>query len=332
MRRFISLILIIFLLPSVTLTINSCEDGIVGVSNIKDKPITYLFAGYDDAGENTDSIILANYTYATNTISFLQIPRDTFFSDAPFGKINSVFPSERSKGLDQSTSMLSFRNQLADVLGVEISSHIGYSTETFRDLIDAIGGVNVYIPKDIAIKDSSGKAILELTSGDNLLLGDDALLFVRARNVYIRGDLGRVDAQKLFISAFIKKLKDDITVADIISAFISCKTGWILDAKIGDFFKILSINRGRLKNIKVNFATIPGDAVSDSDGIWYYSISQKATENMIDELGFYRAAAFDTNKKLLNASEDGFVKIYYGNYITKIYDMGSLLDMDILTG
>ncbi len=298
---------------------------------MKDKPITYLFAGYDDAGENTDSIILANYTYSTNTISFLQIPRDTYFSSAPLGKINAVFPSERSKGEEQSSAMLSFRNQLADTLGIEITSHVGYSTTTFRDLIDAIGGVNVYLTKDISVKDSSGKIILDLSVGDNLLLGDDALLFVRARSEYIRGDLGRVDAQKLFMSAFIKKLQEDITVADILSAFISCKTGWIIDAKIGDFFKILSLNQGRLKNIKVNFATIPGEAVADSKGIWYYSISRKPAEKMLDELGFYCASAFDNKQKLLNLYENSFAKIYFGNYTTQIYDMGSLSDMDILT-
>ncbi len=331
MRRLISILIIIFLLPSVTLTINSFEDGRVGVSNLKDKPITYLFAGYDDAAENTDSIILANYSYATNTISFLQIPRDTFIKDAPFGKINSLFPHERNKGKDQSSAMLSFRQQLADVLGIEITSHVGYSTKTFKDLIDAIGGVNVYLTKDISVKDSSGNTILDLPAGDNLLLGDDALLFVRARSEYIRGDLGRVDAQKLFISAFIKKLQEDITVADIFSAFISCKTGWILDAKIGDFLKILSLNQGRLKNIKVNFATIPGEAVADSGGIWYYSISRKPAEIMLDELDFYRSSALDIKGKLLKPNEDNFAEIYFGNYTTQIYDMGSLSDMEILT-
>lgn len=331
MRRLISVIMIVLLLPSVTLTINSCEDNALGVSNMKEKPITYLFAGYDDAGENTDSIILANYSYEKNTISFLQIPRDTYFFDAPGGKINSVFPSERSKGKDQNTSMLAFRKKLEDVLGVNITSHIGYSTKTFSDLVDAIGGVSLYLPMDIEIKNSKGDTVLDLKAGENLLSGEESLMFVRARSEYIRGDLGRVDAQKLFISSFIKKLQVDISVADIFSAVISCKNGWILDAKIGDFFKMLSINRGRLSDIKVNFATIPGEAVADASGKWYYSVSRAPTEKMLTELGFSKTSVFDSNKQLLNKSEDGFVKIYYGNYTTQIYDIDSLLKMQILT-
>ena len=331
MKRLISLLLLIFLLPSVTLTINSCEGEAIGVSAISDKPISYLFVGYDDAGENTDSIILANYSFADNTMNFLQIPRDTFYKDAPLHKINAIFPSERSEGADKATAMLYFKNQLADALGVEITSHIGFSTKTFKDLIDAIGGVNLNLPKDIAVKDSRGNIILELYRGDNLLFGDDALLFVRARNVYIRGDLGRVDAQKLFISAFVKKLQEDISVADIISAFISCKDGWIIDAKLGDFFKILSLNRGRLNNIEVKFATLPGDAVQDLNGKWYYSVSKSGANEVLNTFGFYRTFGFDINKKMLLQNVDSFSKVYYGNYIAKIYDMSSLSDIDILT-
>lgn len=331
MKRLISLILLLFLLPSVTLTINSCEGESIGASTIADKPITYLFVGYDDVAENTDSIILANYSFADNTISFLQIPRDTFYKDAPLHKINSIFPSERNRGADQPTAMLYLKNQISETLGIEITSHIGFSTKTFKDLVDAIGGVNLHLPKDIALKDSRGNIILELSRGNNLLFGDDALLFVRARNLYLRGDLGRVDAQKLFISAFVKKLQEDISVANIISAFISCKEGWIIDAKLGDFFKILSLNRGRLNNIKVKFATLPGNAAQDLKGNWYYSVSKSGANDVLDNLGFYRASGFDLNKKLLLETEDNFKKIYYGNFKAKIYDMSSLAEIDILT-
>ena len=46
---------------------------VFGVRRDVKTSITYLLCGYDDAAENTDSIVLASYSYVNNTMSFLQI-------------------------------------------------------------------------------------------------------------------------------------------------------------------------------------------------------------------------------------------------------------------
>ena len=180
------------------------------------------------------------------------------------------------------------------------------------------------------IKSLRGDVALSLKRGINTLNGAESLAFVRSRNEYKTGDLGRIDAQKLFISAFVKKVKCDLSAMDVIKICMSKRDGWVVHAKIGDFLKIAKINRGRLQNVKTIFANMPGDALMSRDGISYYSLSKSSSSKMLEELGFDIVGEFDVEKRLLCDVDKAFSDVYYNTKIDyKIYNSDTLAEIDL---
>lgn len=331
MKKVISFILMLSLMQLVPFVLDSCEEKIEDVvKEVDAEGITYLLCGFDDAAENTDSMILANYNFSTNALTFLQIPRDTYYSRAGYTKINSIYSSERNQGKTAHEAMSILTEELSDSLGIVIDAYMGYSTSAVAKLIDCIGGVTIDLPREFTVKDSRGKTVLSLKKGENLISGKDALAFIRSRNTYAMGDIGRIDAQKFLLSAMVKEVKYNLGIFDIISMCVQSGDGWVINAKIADAFKIVLKNKGRVSNIKTKYANIPGAVAQDSSGVWYYSLSRDAAVSALEALGFRRVDAFDAKKKFLNSSDHSFTKIYHSSeYDVKVYDDDSLPGMNI---
>jgi len=73
----------------------------------------------------------------------------------------------------------------------------------FKDITDALGGVEVYVPETIT-DDNQGGVTFE--QGINELDGELALKYVRSRYVLREGDLGRIDRQQNFLRAMVDKI------------------------------------------------------------------------------------------------------------------------------
>ena len=76
----------------------------------------------------------------------------------------------------------------------------------FVNIVDAIGGVDVYVQEDMNYDDPYQDLHIHIKSGNQHLNGKDAEGFIRFRYGYAGADIARIDAQKIFMTAFIKKL------------------------------------------------------------------------------------------------------------------------------
>ena len=90
--------------------------------------------------------------------------------------------------------------------GIPIHGYGALAMDSIATLNDAVGGVEVTILEDMT-KFKSG-----WTQGTQVKLqGKDALLYVQRRDVAYEGtNLGRVERQKQYLNAYVKKLKDKI--------------------------------------------------------------------------------------------------------------------------
>ena len=87
--------------------------------------ITYLVVGFDEGGENTDSIVLMNYNSFTNSFSLMQIPRDTYFAHGESGvKINRLFAYYLNKGYDRESALNALCSDISDSLGISCSEFL----------------------------------------------------------------------------------------------------------------------------------------------------------------------------------------------------------------
>ncbi|MEO3825055.1 LCP family protein [Actinomadura sp. B10D3] len=163
------------------------SDSREGLSKADQKRLATGFAG----GRRTDSMMLLHY--GSGGTSLISLPRDSYVPIPGRGsnKLNAAFAFGGPKLLVQTV-------EKATGLRIDHYAEIGFGG--FVGVVDAVGGVDICVKDDI--KDP--KAGLDLKAGCQTLSGGQALGYVRTRK-YARADLERVEHQRQFFGALMKK-------------------------------------------------------------------------------------------------------------------------------
>ncbi len=90
--------------------------------------------------------------------------------------------------------------------GIYFDYYAIVSTDAFVQIVDAIGGVDVYVQEPMHYDDPLQNLHIHINAGQQHLDGKTAEGFVRFRSGYVQADIARMDAQKIFMTAFFKKL------------------------------------------------------------------------------------------------------------------------------
>lgn len=293
---------------------------------------TYLIVGFDDAYENTDAIILGSFDTTTNEASFVQIPRDTY---VVYGgdelKINGVYPRLKEEKKEGHEALLGFSDFLSATFGVGIDGFVGVTADAFSRLVDHIGGVDITFPKDFIYKDDNGGIDLDIKKGTHHFNGEQALSFIRYRRGYALGDLGRIDAQKLFLSAFITKLKGSINPSTAFKMMCDSGEGFVSNIRLSDLLGIAFKKNGRLVDAKVKYANLPGEAIT-SGNISYFVANKRAVIDLLNTLR-YTVSSFDKEMALMPRGKKALLDIYNSKSINfRIYDDSALTNIVIPSG
>ncbi len=239
---------------------------------------TFLIMGRDKVGLNTDIIILLSFDIHNGAINILQIPRDTYMEvdSSPF-KINAAYAIMHNRAYNNKESdvedaaMRGFISLLEKNLCIKIDNYALCNISGFRNIIDIIGGVDMDVPYNMNYSDPEQDLYINLKKGMQTLNGKKAEQFIRYRSGYIEGDIGRMDAQKLFISALIKQLKSSLNVSTLTGIAGEAIDNVKLSMSLADivyFVKEFYL----IDNADMNFITFPGESArSDvTTGVWYY--------------------------------------------------------------
>jgi LCP family protein required for cell wall assembly len=98
--------------------------------------------------------------------------------------------------------------------GVGIDRYVRINVLGVAKLIEALGGVTVYVPKDMKYRDDSQHLYINLKAGKQHLSGEQALQLLRYRHDEL-GDIGRIQRQQMVIRALIDQTLNPITVAKL---------------------------------------------------------------------------------------------------------------------
>lgn len=191
-------------------------DDMVRVDRIQGDSYTFLVIGRTN-DLRTNTIMFWHFDVKNNNISLLSIPRDGWINNSLFvGRINAVFPSRynlaRRQGKSSAEATVEGINFLCQVIqftfGLPIDRYIFVDLAGFRALVDAVGGVEIYVPMDMRYVDTCQNPPLHinLRRGLQTLDGDKAEQFVRFRAGYVDQDIGRIRAQQTFMAALMKKM------------------------------------------------------------------------------------------------------------------------------
>lgn len=180
------------------------------VEDIEGKPLnerqngvyTILFVGKDRVGCNTDTLMLSRFDTVNHTINVVSIPRDTYANINWMGcrKINCVYSGVREMHLDPGP-IDRLILEIGRITGVTADCYVVIDLETFIEAVDLIGGVYYDVPSSMDYDDINQDLHIHIQAGPQILDGYSAMCLWRYRAGYKNGDLGRLDAQHLFLSA-----------------------------------------------------------------------------------------------------------------------------------
>ncbi|NJL37633.1 MAG: LCP family protein [Leptolyngbyaceae cyanobacterium RM2_2_4] len=188
-----------FRLPQLTRPVNILVLGVkVLSSDIENPPEESLDLGYHSLVNSfeglSDTMLLLRFNPETEQLVMLSLPRDTrtYVDGLGETKLNAANAYGGPALAAESVS---------DLLGgVSVDRYVRINVQGVEKLIDALGGVTVYVPQDMKYTDESQHLYIDLKQGEQHLDGEQALQFLRFRYDE-KGDIGRVQRQQSLIRA-----------------------------------------------------------------------------------------------------------------------------------
>lgn len=281
--KIISLVLVICLTVLVGIyAANSVVSGSqdnedIGTEGIKGKRINVLLLATDKGGVLTDTIMFASFDKKTKELNIISVPRDTRVQlKNSYVKINSVYGAGK-KGQQQELII----EKVTDIIGMPVNYYAVIDPAAFRNIIDILGGVEINIPKRMYYYDPTQNLKIDLQPGLQVLNGAKAEQFCRFRSGYANADLGRIDAQQMFVKALVKQKLKPKYLLKIDEIFDEIKENIRTNIGLTDITKLMPILNA-MSGDSVNTYMLPGRPQT-INGASYYICDRAQTDALINE-------------------------------------------------
>jgi LCP family protein required for cell wall assembly len=169
--------------------------------------VNILLMGGDERGlkegevARSDSMLVASFDPVTKRAHLFSVLRDTYVSIPGHGKgrINTAITLGRPE--------LAMKT-VGELLGLDIQYYVYVDFQGFIKLVDAIGGVDFYVEKDMHYTDNAdgNQYDINLKKGQQHLDGEKALQYVRFRHDAL-SDYTRTERQRNFLKAVADKMQ-----------------------------------------------------------------------------------------------------------------------------
>jgi len=245
---------------------------------VNNSSVNLLFLGIAGNGSRgallTDTIFVTHLDPEKKKITLISIPRDLWVTENiyPEGiKINGLFELEnRGKQFSPYCSFHLIQKEVEKILGIKIDYVIIFDLEGVEKLVDSIGGINIYLPQDIAdpylVNPHHPSEIFHLKAGWNYLDGALVAKFVRTRYAP-SGDFYRIQHQHQIIAALRDKVEQLTSV-------------WHFPT----WFKLWQSLKGHyLTNLNFNLAWQIFQSIKNipADKIQYLVLSNRPPDNLL---------------------------------------------------
>ncbi|MBR4720195.1 MAG: LCP family protein [Clostridia bacterium] len=247
--------------------------------------INILVIGLDNDGTRTDTIMVATYDLDNDAVNILSIPRDTrMYVGGRYQKINCAYAIRKDgkmKGVDGTIEAVS------RLTAIPINYYVEFTFETFREMIDALGGVDYDVPQNMNYDDPAQNLHIHLTKGYQHLDGDKAEQLVRFRK-YPQGDIDRVKVQQSFIKELAKQKLNASVIAKMPDIFKVLQKNVKTNFKPSDVTKY-AVNVMDLSSDNIHAYSLPGTADSESYGASFWIPDMEETKKLVEETFGYDA-------------------------------------------
>ena len=250
--------------------------------------------GTDEDGFRSDVNMIASFNTTTKALNLIAVPRDT----------RVVMTNEMTSFLEKNGRTVPERNgvygeckltevhayagegnrcafsvmMLEEILGIKIDYYIKVDLSAFRDIVDAVGGVDIEVKDRLYYVDPYQDLYIDLQPGYQHLDGEKAEQLVRFREGYAQRDLKRIQVQQDFMRVFLEKICSSESIMKNMNRLIQValdKTE--SDITLSDALKYVKY----LKDVdpaQMTTVTIPGE------GGKFFDMDEEGTKALIDSL------------------------------------------------
>lgn len=237
------------------------NDGLDLKQNIEGQ-YTVLFLGMDEGGIRSDVNWVVQIDLLKQRMNILQIPRDTYipdYTDADTGKFNSIYYfGDKSK-----SSIQRVVDAVRENYGFVVDAYVTTECDQIPDIVDAAGGIPINLPQKIVYE-----ADKVLPAGKQTLNGQQSEWFVRFRHGYSEGDIGRIQAQRIFMAAAFKKAANMSSTQRMSTLKKIYKNKWMATnlsiediGRLGDFLSVLKMDNVDIYMLPGEGATLYGQSL-----------------------------------------------------------------------
>ena len=265
------------------------------------EPFTMLLMGIDSTDEvleqnaiaNGDTLILLTFNPKTLNATMFSIPRDSYVPIACWsGKPENKITHAAAYGND---CMI---NTIQDYFDINIDYYAKINFKGLVKLVDAVGGVEVDVPKVLCTDDSSRGDEICIQPGHQTLNGEQALVYARNRKQLANGDFGRAEHQQEIIMALINKIKtinDVSTFMDILNTVSNSMDTNLTTKQILSFYNVgkdilkksVSTDTSNLINVQRLYLQGTGQMIYDERArmvLWDYVPNKSSRKDIIQAM------------------------------------------------
>ncbi|HEY9883862.1 MAG TPA: LCP family protein [Thermosynechococcaceae cyanobacterium] len=223
----------------------------------------------------TDTMLLLRFNPEAKKLVALSIPRDTRTEIPGYGvaKINEANANGGPALSAKATSEL--------LGGVGVDRYVSINVQGVQALVDALGGVTVFVPKDMKYKDESQHLYVNLKAGKQHLNGDQALQLLRFRyDEY--GDIGRIQRQQLVMRALMEQALSPATLARLPQILSTIQTHIDTNLSVEELVALVGF-AARTSRSQMQMLMVPGNfsQPSEYNGVSYWLPSPQRIQTLM---------------------------------------------------
>ncbi|WP_062071633.1 LCP family protein [Demequina sediminicola] len=277
-------------------------------------------------GMRGDTTMVVHISADRSRIDVVSIPRDSrvAISDCQLydgtvvkgwtGKFNIALANGGING-DRGEGAACVMRTITDLTGVDFNGHFGMiDFSGFENMVDAMGGVPMCIDQDMY----SSKAKLELEAGPQVLDGETALAFARARTGTGLGgdgtDLSRIDRQQELLTNLARVTLGSNVLTDLPALTQLLRAGAesvSMDSELGSLDNLVGLlySLRHFETSELNFYTVPWKYAGDGSGdvLWDEPAASEMWRSLINDEPVVTAeehAATDADTESSDSSTD----------------------------
>ena len=231
------------------------ETEVVAIKPVSDDVMTIYISGIDTYGtinlrSRSDVNMLATINTKNHEILLTSIPRDYYVQlhDKPGYKDKLTHAG--IYGVNTSIQTIQ------DFMGIEINYYVRVNFSTLEQVVDSIGGIDVY--SDKSFRPHTNKS-LYIKEGMVHMDGKTALAFARERYAYESGDRHRVQNQQDVLKAIIKKASSDPTILSKYTTLLNNISGYFqTNVDMAELSEIVKIQLDKMPSWEIKQYSLDG--------------------------------------------------------------------------